>query len=748
MANLYGELFGSRDTSGTSRARTQGAPARDIRRLIEAEARRQGVSPALALAIARQESGLDPGAVGGKSRAGDRSLGLFQLHRPAAVDAGIDPERRGELHENIRGGVTYFKQKLQQSGGNVEQALSRYNRGTPTYKGIGDPRYVEHVLAKVEGGTPKAGLLAYVGRLVSPASAEAAPVREGETKASQQPPARAAASRSAGQGRGEQLFKALFGGQAQQTPSQTPPAVPTHPASQAPTPEAVPEATEQGAPAAPVRSKQLLDVITGSPLKPTRPALPATGSPALEAEQQQAALQPWWQRTLSTVAGASPEIATAAPDLPQIEQAVTEMSPEERTELRRREADVGKTALATGMSVGLSSGGAALGIPAGPGGVVAGEIAGSYAARKINVALGLEEPGTFGDVAAVVGPPVGRALVPAVKWGVRHLPGSQAAQHTDVAGRLGRQVEGLAPATPSHDLYSQVAQGANPPISTVRLWRTAHEILREEQRLQPSMRNPHLMRVAQDVIDMGRQGMGNVEMQQLYANQQRVGEMLRAARRTGGTEERGLRRLYGAFHDDLERAAQSGIPEADTLRTAIATSRREHAVDEMEDLFRPGRPGIVQRADGQVSISGGKLQTRFEDRLRTDRVFAGSFQPEELQEIRGILRDATRLKALPPPRGVAFGSGMVAGRTGLAYAVTQAITQDPALATAMAGIAAGGPQLLSWGLTSAPGRAIVRSALREGRPLSDPHTLMALFIASRPATTAAVEEVSRGLAPE
>lgn len=113
-----------------------------LRDLITQEARRHGLDPRLALAVATQESGLNPAAVGDNGR----SLGLFQLQPAAARDAGIDPRRRGEVSENIRGGVTYLKQRLDREGGNVERALSRYNRGTPTYQGIGDPHYVEHVM--------------------------------------------------------------------------------------------------------------------------------------------------------------------------------------------------------------------------------------------------------------------------------------------------------------------------------------------------------------------------------------------------------------------------------------------------------------------------------------------------------------------------------------------------------------------------------------------------------------------------
>jgi hypothetical protein len=150
-------LFGGR-AAETVPAATGGGSARGRSPLVQRiwrEAQRQGVDPALAVAVATQESYLNPGAVGDHGK----SLGLFQLQRAAAIDAGIDPNRRGEMDLNIRGGVTYLKQKLQQSGGSVEQALSRYNRGTPTYKGIGDPHYVEHVMRHYQGPPGESGRL-------------------------------------------------------------------------------------------------------------------------------------------------------------------------------------------------------------------------------------------------------------------------------------------------------------------------------------------------------------------------------------------------------------------------------------------------------------------------------------------------------------------------------------------------------------------------------------------------------------
>lgn len=103
-------------------------------RMIREEAQRQGVDPDLAVAVATQESSLNPQAIGD----GGKAIGLFQLHSPAAQDVGLTPDERSDVQKNIRGGVGYLKLKLGQTGGDVDKALLRYNGG-------GDPNYVQNV---------------------------------------------------------------------------------------------------------------------------------------------------------------------------------------------------------------------------------------------------------------------------------------------------------------------------------------------------------------------------------------------------------------------------------------------------------------------------------------------------------------------------------------------------------------------------------------------------------------------------
>jgi len=106
----------------------------DLHTLVVTEARRLGLDPHLALALAEQESGFDPAA---KSPTG--VVGLFQVTNKTGAAYGQTPETRTDPQVSARAGLTYFRDLLQQAGGNVETALMHYNGGS-------DPHFAAHVL--------------------------------------------------------------------------------------------------------------------------------------------------------------------------------------------------------------------------------------------------------------------------------------------------------------------------------------------------------------------------------------------------------------------------------------------------------------------------------------------------------------------------------------------------------------------------------------------------------------------------
>lgn len=136
-----------RMVTGTRPAAEEAPP---VARLIRAAARRHGVDPAFALAIAKAESGFRHAAVSPKG-----ARGVMQLMPGTAARYGADPRN---LDQNIDAGVRYLRDlaelfdgdpALVAAGYNAgERAVIRYGR-VPPYSET--QRYVPRVLAAREG---------------------------------------------------------------------------------------------------------------------------------------------------------------------------------------------------------------------------------------------------------------------------------------------------------------------------------------------------------------------------------------------------------------------------------------------------------------------------------------------------------------------------------------------------------------------------------------------------------------------
>lgn len=115
-----------RNLRGIRRAVSMGmgaAQTLSITQLITAAANANGVSPALALAVATRESGLNPNAY----NAATGASGVMQLMPPTAASLGVtdlmDPT------QNINAGVKYLAQLLSTYGGDVSKAVAAYDWG-------------------------------------------------------------------------------------------------------------------------------------------------------------------------------------------------------------------------------------------------------------------------------------------------------------------------------------------------------------------------------------------------------------------------------------------------------------------------------------------------------------------------------------------------------------------------------------------------------------------------------------------
>jgi Transglycosylase SLT domain len=114
--SIYGLVRAARGGLGAAAT----APA--IATLVQQAAIRYGVDPALALAVAQRESGLNPNAV---SPTG--AQGVMQLEPPTAAQYGVtnpfDPV------QNVNAGVHYLADLLGQYGGDVAKAVAAYDWG-------------------------------------------------------------------------------------------------------------------------------------------------------------------------------------------------------------------------------------------------------------------------------------------------------------------------------------------------------------------------------------------------------------------------------------------------------------------------------------------------------------------------------------------------------------------------------------------------------------------------------------------
>jgi len=103
----------------------QAADVNAVKATIVKHAISMGVDPAIALSIARTESGFRH-----EARSSHGAVGVFQLMPSTARRMGLNPY---SLNDNIKGGIMYYK-KMYNMFGSVELALAAYNAGPGNVK--------------------------------------------------------------------------------------------------------------------------------------------------------------------------------------------------------------------------------------------------------------------------------------------------------------------------------------------------------------------------------------------------------------------------------------------------------------------------------------------------------------------------------------------------------------------------------------------------------------------------------------
>lgn len=710
-----------------------------IKARIRGEATKQGVDPDLALAVATQESYLNVNAKGD----GGRSLGLFQLQPAAAIDVGVNPQWRQDPGVNIYGGISYLKQKLLQSKGNVEEALRRYNGG-------GDPNYVQNVMRFFKPGVAEAAERPQAGTYTDtdvqnalkalqgpqePAPSQGGTYGEEDVqnalKALQGTPATApsppTATSTPEQDAAYRQWAARQPAGATQPPppaSQTAPTPQTSPgASQvAPAPrlslgdptEAASE-TEARATIAAMRARPEQEPLAPSPTG----ALALGGGPMQQAPTvtDPAALLAGGSRAQPVMPAAAP-----APPPPATPASSTQIEPIQRgasdvvqAELQRpHEAGTPLSAVpAIAVNTLGTVGGAALGAPFGPVGSAAGAALGGALATRANTAMGLsgqekpllETPWANVYPSDLLGAiPLGIAgTSAAIKGTVRNLPGANVAKHEIAAERLKALEQRTAPPVPSDVLWQKAGQ-SNTPIATADVWRTAGDVVRRKSRTPNLSADDPALKAAQDLLNLAKKHGGPVPIQELDDARRNLVPHLR---------DPDVKRLYGAVLGDMDNAVTRGVPGAADLRGAIAATRKEHSLAELTDLWSDGKG--IQKVSGDITqVFGKRIRNQFENRLRDDKTFAGAFTPAELADIRGTLREVGKLTRITNPESQgAMGRGLQwLGRLGsVGYG---AMTQDMWTGGMLFLASEGASAVLARAMQSPAGRWALREAIREG----------------------------------
>jgi hypothetical protein len=300
------------------------------------------------------------------------------------------------------------------------------------------------------------------------------------------------------------------------------------------------------------------------------------------------------------------------------------------------------------------------------------------------------------------------------------LPGASRVMHEMGEESLEQLPTRLGPAVPSDDLFAQAAT-QNPAVVPVSVRRTADDLLRRERALPASVQQKDIIRVADDMLQLSQAPGAVIPLHDLDNIRKRVGLLVRQANAENWPQASGLKAIYSSMLDDMTTAAQQGVPGADTLLAAIKAHRQERGLEGLTDLWSQGK-GI--QLEGDITrVYGKRIQNQFEKRLHDDKLFAGSFDPEELVDIRETLKEVATLTSRAP----ASTSGWVGegikwiGR--LAGVTEAARGGNVPLAVAITVTAEMAPMVIASAMQSRIGRWALREALAESKGILTPAAL-------------------------
>jgi hypothetical protein len=392
-------------------------------------------------------------------------------------------------------------------------------------------------------------------------------------------------------------------------------------------------------------------------------------------------------------------------------------TPEEAAEMRQGLAQTGRLALDLGLGVGLPVAGAALGAASPiPGGAFLGETAGSLAATGLSDVLGLSDPGALGYGVSAALPGAAKVAGRALKGAARLLPGVGRAMQDVTVEALREIVPQFAPPEPSLGLYRKLAQ-KNPTIKMTESIAEAKRLLAEQATVGPELQSPIVtsargvkqlpepelppatprrmgftrdIDIAQAITSLPAD---EIDFRTLRLAQREIRSRMRA------TSEDALRHQLGQLDAAIMRDMEAGSgPTADLLKRANKAYRTERALIDLHKLIE-GSLTEASQGTGLGRFNAGVMLKKFDAKLSADDLFAKSFEADEIDTIRNIFREYSKVPLAGGPGGEALRRTAYAAGGGVLGGVPGAI----------AGVAL--PVVMQAALTSKPGLAMVKGLM-------------------------------------
>lgn len=341
------------------------------------------------------------------------------------------------------------------------------------------------------------------------------------------------------------------------------------------------------------------------------------------------------------------------------------------------------------------------------------EGAGNAVGTQINQATGLQPPDPTAVAIAAGVPMFGRGVAQGIGAGsqglVRSLPGTASVQNRMAATEAAGIAPALQPQVSARTLFSQVQHAGVPLTETTAV---TTNLLATPRAISPEVQT-YLKDLQKEVTSSG-----SLTPLALHDELMTLGRKIAASDRGTGYDSGPYKAVFAALQKDLDARIATrgpGAADAQQLKTARSTSRRELALQDLEEWIDVGGATKINRGQGKdIQFNANYVLKKMD----TDRLFAGSFTPDEVAKMKTTFQRLNNVPVLDTPANVNAGSMRVmrniAGVGSAGY-----MAGGTGMAAAGGAIAALGPPVVRWLVSTKAGQSLVESALKSNKGIFD-----------------------------